>query len=137
MSCPCGCALQVLVVSSFVFYGASGPEVLLAFLIAILWGYGTAFLFGRWPRAGAIAIAISVPALLLIMFKYLGFILDTVRLSPRLAIISGFSSASFCRPASVSTRSRSCRTLSTLPTRRSIRSVTCYASRALPPSSRT
>jgi alginate O-acetyltransferase complex protein AlgI len=79
---PMRLRLWVLVVASFVFYGASGPEVLLAFLIAILWGYGTAFLFGRWPRSGAIAVAISVPALLLIMFKYLGFILDTVHAQP-------------------------------------------------------
>jgi len=79
---PMRLRLWALVVASFVFYGASGPEVLLAFLIAILWGYGTAFLFGRWPRAGAITIAISVAALLLIMFKYLGFILDTVQAQP-------------------------------------------------------
>ncbi len=44
---PMRLRLWVLVVSSFVFYGASGPEVLLAFLIAILWGYGTAFLFAQ------------------------------------------------------------------------------------------
>jgi len=81
---PMRLRLWVLVAASFVFYGVSGPEVLVAFLIAILWGYGTAFLFGRWPRAVAIAVAISVPALFLIMFKYLGFILDTVRAQPEI-----------------------------------------------------
>ena len=38
--------LWVLVGASLLFYGVSGLEVLAAFLIAIAWGYGTAFLFG-------------------------------------------------------------------------------------------
>jgi alginate O-acetyltransferase complex protein AlgI len=79
---PMRLRLWVLVAASFVFYGVSGLEILLAFVIAILWGYGTAFLFGRWPRALAILVAVSVPALFLIMFKYLGFIMDTVRAGP-------------------------------------------------------
>jgi len=78
--------LWILVVASFMFYGVSGPEVLLAFVIAILWGYVTALLFARWPRAWpralAIAVAVSVPALFLILFKYLTFIMDTVRAGP-------------------------------------------------------
>ena len=52
--------LWVLVAASFVFYGVSGLEVLLAFVIAILWGYTTALLFARWPSALAIAVAVSV-----------------------------------------------------------------------------
>jgi alginate O-acetyltransferase complex protein AlgI len=79
---PMRLRLWVLVVASFVFYGVSGLEVLLAFVIAILWGYGTARLLARWPRALGIVIAVSVPALFLIMFKYLTFIMDTVRAPP-------------------------------------------------------
>lgn len=79
---PARLRLWILVGASLIFYGVSGPEVLLAFVIAILWGFGTAFLFGRWPRALAIIVATSVPAFFLIMFKYLGFILDTVDAGP-------------------------------------------------------
>jgi alginate O-acetyltransferase complex protein AlgI len=75
---PPNLRLWVLVVASLVFYGVSGLEVLLAFLIAIIWGYSTAFLLGKWPRKFAIIFAISVPAFFLIMFKYLTFILDSV-----------------------------------------------------------
>jgi len=60
---PMRLRLWVLVVASFVFYGVSGPEVLLAFVIAILWGYGTALLFARWPSALAIAVAVSCECL--------------------------------------------------------------------------
>lgn len=75
---PAQLRLWVLVTASLIFYGVSGPEVLLAFVIAILWSYSTAFLFGKWPKPLALAVAISVPVFFLIMFKYLGFILNTV-----------------------------------------------------------
>jgi alginate O-acetyltransferase complex protein AlgI len=74
--------LWVLVGASLVFYGVSGPEVLLAFVIAIAWGYATAFLLQRWPKALALVMAVSVPAFTLVMFKYLGFILDSVQAGP-------------------------------------------------------
>jgi alginate O-acetyltransferase complex protein AlgI len=74
--------LWVLVGASLVFYGVSGPEVLLAFVIAIAWGYSTAFLLQRWPKALALVVAVSVPAFTLVMFKYLGFILDSVQAGP-------------------------------------------------------
>ena len=80
---PMRLRLWVLVVASVVFYGVSGLEVLFAFLIAILWGYGTAFLFGKMPKPLAVIIAISVPSLILIMFKYTNFILDNVRAGPQ------------------------------------------------------
>ena len=76
---PMRLRLWVLVAASLVFYGVSGLEVLLAFLIAILWGYGTAFLFGKMARRLAIIVAVMVPSLILIMFKYTNFILDSVR----------------------------------------------------------
>jgi alginate O-acetyltransferase complex protein AlgI len=76
---PLSWRLWVLSISSLIFYGVSGLEVLAAFIIAILWGYATAFLFGRWPRWLALIIAISVPMFFLIMFKYLNFILGTVQ----------------------------------------------------------
>lgn len=74
--------LLVLTIASLVFYGVSGLEVLAAFLIAVLWGYFAAFLFGKWPKAAATIVAISVPAFFLIMFKYLNFILDIVHAGP-------------------------------------------------------
>ena len=80
---PMRLRLWVLVAASLVFYGVSGFEVLLALLIAIIWGYCTAFLFGKWPRPLAIIVAISVPILFLIMFKYLTFIMDSIHAGPQ------------------------------------------------------
>ncbi len=74
--------LWVLAGASLFFYGISGLEILGAFIIAIGWSYSTAFLFGRCPKPAALLIAISGPAFFLIMFKYLGFILDTVQAGP-------------------------------------------------------
>lgn len=74
--------LYTLSTASLIFYGVSGLEVLGAFVIAILWSYGTAFLFRRWKRSFALAMAISVPALTLILFKYLSFILNTLQAGP-------------------------------------------------------
>lgn len=76
---PMRLRLWVLVGASLLFYGVSGLEVLLAFVIAILWSYCTAFLFGKWPKPLAIIVAISVPAFFLVMFKYLHFALDTMQ----------------------------------------------------------
>ena len=81
---PMRLRLWVLVGASFVFYGVSGLVVLFAFVIAILWGYGTAFLFARWPRPLAIVVAVALPALFLIMFKYLNFIMDSVQAGPQM-----------------------------------------------------
>ncbi len=81
---PVWMRLWVLVGASLLFYGVSGLEVLLAFVVAILWGYGTAFLFAKWPRHLAIVVAISVPAFFLIMFKYLGFILNIAQAGPEM-----------------------------------------------------
>jgi alginate O-acetyltransferase complex protein AlgI len=80
---PMRLRLWVLVAASLVFYGISGFEVLLALLIAIIWGYCTAFLPAKWPRPLAIIVAISVPALILIMFKYLTFIMDSIHAGPQ------------------------------------------------------
>ena len=76
---PMRLRLPVLAGSSLIFYGVSGFEVLLAFLIAIAWSYGTAFLLARRPKALALVLAISFPLFILVMFKYLNFILDTAR----------------------------------------------------------
>jgi alginate O-acetyltransferase complex protein AlgI len=80
---PMRLRLWVLVAASLVFYGISGFEVLLAFLITIIWGYCTAFLLVKWQRPAAIIVAISVPALMLIMFKYLTFIMDSIHAGPQ------------------------------------------------------
>jgi alginate O-acetyltransferase complex protein AlgI len=79
---PMRLRLWVLVGASLLFYGVSGPEVLLAFVLAIAWSYCTAFLFLRWPKLPALLIAISVPVFILVMFKYLGFLLGTVQAGP-------------------------------------------------------
>jgi alginate O-acetyltransferase complex protein AlgI len=74
--------LWVLVTASLIFYGVSGFAVLLAFLIAIFWGYWTAFLLVKWPKRLAIILAVSVPAMILFMFKYLTFFMDTLNVGP-------------------------------------------------------
>jgi len=74
--------LWVLSVGSLLFYGISGLEILGAFMIAIVWSYSTAFLVRKCPRWLALLVAISCPAFFLIMFKYLGFILDTLQAGP-------------------------------------------------------
>jgi alginate O-acetyltransferase complex protein AlgI len=81
---PMRLRLWILVTASLVFYGVSGIEVLFAFLIAILWGYATAFLLGKWSRPLTIIVAILVPALILILFKYLTFIMDTIHAGPQI-----------------------------------------------------
>jgi alginate O-acetyltransferase complex protein AlgI len=79
---PMRARLWVLVAASLFFYSVSGPLVLLAFVFAIGWGYTTAYLFGRAPKPLAVTIAVVGPAFFLVMFKYLGFILDTVHAGP-------------------------------------------------------
>lgn len=79
---PIRLRLWVLSSASLFFYAASGLEVLLAFVVAILWSYFTASLFGKWPRPLAIVTAVSVPVLFLIAFKYLHFILDVAHAQP-------------------------------------------------------
>ncbi len=80
---PMRLRLWILVFASLVFYGISGFEVLVAFVIAIIWGSCTAFLLVQWPRPLAIIVAISVPALILMMFKYLTFIMDSIYAGPQ------------------------------------------------------
>lgn len=79
---PMRLRLWVIAGSSLFFYGVSGLEVLVAFLIAIAWSFCTAFLLEKWSKASAIILAISLPLLILIMFKYLNFILNTVQAGP-------------------------------------------------------
>lgn len=80
---PMRLRLWVIAGASLLFYGVSGLEVLAAFLIAITWSYGTAFLLQKWSKASVLILAISLPLFILVMFKYLNFILDTVQASPQ------------------------------------------------------
>jgi alginate O-acetyltransferase complex protein AlgI len=73
----------VLSGASLLFYSVSGTWVLLAFVVAILWSYWTAFLFAKWPKPLAIVVAVSVPIVFLILFKYLSFILDVAHAGPQ------------------------------------------------------
>lgn len=79
---PMRLRLWVMAGASLFFYGVSGLEVLAAFLITIAWSYSTAFLLAQRSKASTIALAISLPLFVLIMFKYLNFILDTVQAQP-------------------------------------------------------
>jgi len=79
---PMTLRLWVLVGASLLFYAVSGTEVLLAFVVAIAWSYGTALFLHKWPKPLALLIAISVPALILVMFKYLHFMMETVHAGP-------------------------------------------------------
>jgi len=81
-SAPRGLRLWVIAGSSLVFYGLSGLEVLIAFLIAIGWTYCAAFLVEKRAKAPTIVLAISLPLFVLVMFKYLNFILNTVQAGP-------------------------------------------------------
>jgi len=74
--------IWTIVTASLTFYGVSGIEVLVAFVIAIMWSYSTVFLIGRWRKPVALAVAISVPAATLILFKYLNLILTTAHAGP-------------------------------------------------------
>jgi alginate O-acetyltransferase complex protein AlgI len=76
---PIRLRLWVIAGSSLIFYGVSGVEVLIAFIVTIAWSYCTAFLVAKWSRSSTIVLAISVPLFILIMFKYLNFILNTVQ----------------------------------------------------------
>lgn len=67
-----------LLISSFVFYGASGMQHLLCLLIGIAWVYvwtrGTNIVGNR----RVLVVAIAIPLSLLFYFKYLGFFLNSV-----------------------------------------------------------
>jgi alginate O-acetyltransferase complex protein AlgI len=74
----------VLLIASCVFYAVSGLVPLAFMLLSIGWGFGAA-LVARNTRSGAvIAAAISFPLIVLYLFKYLNFTLDTVGASPEL-----------------------------------------------------
>lgn len=98
---PMRLRLCTLAAASLIFYGISGLAVLAAFIIAILWCYCTAFLMGRWPKPAAIFIAVSLPALFLIMFKYLDLILSTAQAGPETRAYFWFFS-SVLLPAGIS-----------------------------------
>jgi len=75
---PRGLRLPILLVASLIFYGVSGLIPLTFLVLSILWGYATAYLLRRHSGPGAISIAISFPLLVLFLFKYLGFTLDSM-----------------------------------------------------------
>jgi alginate O-acetyltransferase complex protein AlgI len=79
---PMRLRLWLIAGTSLIFYAVSGLEVLVAFLIAIAWSFCTALLLEKWSKASAIVLAISLPLFILIMFKYLNFILNTVQAGP-------------------------------------------------------
>ncbi len=75
---PIALRLPILLVSSLIFYGVSGLIPLVFLVLSILWGYATAYLLRRHPGAPTVVLAISFPLLVLFLFKYLGFTLDSV-----------------------------------------------------------
>ncbi len=90
---PKSLRIAVIFVASAVFYGASGLLPLAVMIFATLWGYTSVRLLpeaaahGAAParsarRRFAIWMGVSVPVLLLILFKYLNFILTTLEAGP-------------------------------------------------------
>jgi alginate O-acetyltransferase complex protein AlgI len=79
---PMRLRLWILVIASLLFYGISGIEVLVAFVIAIVWSYMAAFLIGKRRKLLQTIVAISVPCLFLFLFKYLNFFLTIVHIQP-------------------------------------------------------
>jgi alginate O-acetyltransferase complex protein AlgI len=76
---PMRLRLPLLAVASMVFYGFSGTPQLVAMLIAITWGLIAGLVLARIGRSGwRTALAVSVPLLILYLFKYLDFTLTSI-----------------------------------------------------------
>lgn len=76
---PARWRLMVLAIGSCIFYAVSGLVPLAFMLLCIAWGWACALL--KLPRTKlSYAIAITPPLLILFLFKYLAFSLDTFRI---------------------------------------------------------
>lgn len=75
-----GLRVLVITVSSLVFYGYSGGYPLIFLILTIAWGFLTAFLFSGnlVSKRASLLISISFPLMVLFLFKYLRFFLDSV-----------------------------------------------------------
>ena len=70
--------VALVTLASVIFYGAAGNAALVLFVITILWTYIAAFLMARTRARWVLWAAVSVPLGILFLFKYLGFVVDTV-----------------------------------------------------------
>ena len=68
--------LWVLMLASLVFYGTAGIEPLLAMLFAIVWVHCVLLIRHRLGDVLARILVVSIPIVLLILFRYLDFALD-------------------------------------------------------------
>ena len=73
---PARFRLVVLLTSSLLFYGYSGLQALGAMIIAIVWAFGLVSLVARDNSRLKLTLAISMPVVILFLFKYLGFTLE-------------------------------------------------------------
>lgn len=73
--------LLVLAISSGVFYGFSGFAPLLFMYAGILWAFTIAHLHRHLSRKWAISLSISFPLIVLFLFKYLDFSLNSFGVS--------------------------------------------------------
>jgi alginate O-acetyltransferase complex protein AlgI len=73
---PARFRIPVILVSSLIFYGASGVVPLIFLVLAVVWGWGTAILLGK--RKFSVWISVSFPLLTLFLFKYLDFSLGSI-----------------------------------------------------------
>jgi alginate O-acetyltransferase complex protein AlgI len=74
--------VQLLLLSSFIFYSWSGTLHLGFMLISILWGFVTAFLVEKRHTRTALWFCISLPLAILYLAKYLNFTLNSVGAGP-------------------------------------------------------
>ncbi len=76
---PPAARLPVLAGASLFFYGRAGITPLIFMLVSIVWGWATALAMHRFgARRSWLVAAVSVPLLILIVFKYMDFLLDSV-----------------------------------------------------------
>lgn len=71
----------ILLVASLTFYASSGFVPLAFMVLAIVWGYLMARTIGQSSLRSGLLLSISVPLIILFLFKYLNFTLDNLGLS--------------------------------------------------------
>ncbi len=74
---PARFKLWVLLAASLVFYGAAGIEPLVAMLLAIGWVHIVLMYREPFGRRLSMCLVVAFPMLLLVLFRYLDFILDS------------------------------------------------------------
>jgi alginate O-acetyltransferase complex protein AlgI len=79
---PNSLKIPILLVSSLVFYGFSGIEPLIAMLLSVFWVHWITLLYHQSNARFGKLLVVTVPLLLLVLFRYLDFILDSTSAPP-------------------------------------------------------